>query len=211
MPEPFDWYEDYTEDEEIGERAEAWMEEALDRFFESPEIDLVPEDLREPMWINLVRDFAHSYFRATLSRLTPEELAEILLDIIPRKVSTEASEAFSMIAQLQAFYRFADRAFRASNAGALLEIMTPELTDEMHRHMSDPSYFGMAKSMVMRGVQAGFDMKTEEGMAAAMAAYNHSLISQLNFPPDLTTRLREARTRAKERKKAEKKSRGKKR
>ena len=37
--------------------------------------------------------------------------------------------------------------------------------------------YGMAKSMVMLGNQAGYDMSSEAGLAEFMMAYNRSLLS----------------------------------
>jgi uncharacterized protein YecA (UPF0149 family) len=41
--------------------------------------------------------------------------------------------------------------------------------------MSDSSNFGMAKSFVMMGKEAGYDMTTQEGLNAFMTIYNQSL------------------------------------
>jgi hypothetical protein len=120
-----------------------------------------------------------------------EVLEELLLDIIPRKVVAEPRDALAMVTQLNAFYRFAARAFEASNAAPLLAMPTPELADEMQRRMADPRNFGIAKSLLARGAEAGFDMGTEEGIAAAMADYNRSLVAPRESPAQALSRSRE--------------------
>lgn len=201
----FDWYEDYIdEDEATGDRANAWLKELTALFLASPEAQSVPEDQREPLWLHSVWQYAASLFQVPLSQLDPDQLEEILLETFPSKVSTEASEAFKVTAQLQAFFRFAARAFGASEVQPLLELLTPELTEEMHQRMADPSYYGMAKSLVMQAIEAGYDVSTQEGMEQAMAAYN---LSMLGLGPTVEDRLKEARLRARQRKKEQKKSR----
>jgi hypothetical protein len=44
--------------------------------------------------------------------------------------------------------------------------------------MDDPSKFGMAKSFVMMGRQAGFDMTKEDDIDAFMHRYNASILAQ---------------------------------
>ena len=41
--------------------------------------------------------------------------------------------------------------------------------------MQEPTNFGMAKSFVLMGKEAGFDMESPEGMQAWVAAYNATL------------------------------------
>ena len=45
----------------------------------------------------------------------------------------------------------------------------------LETELSDTSNYGMAKSMIMSGHKAGYDMSSEAGLAEFMMAYNRSL------------------------------------
>jgi hypothetical protein len=45
----------------------------------------------------------------------------------------------------------------------------------LERELADPENFGSAKSMVMLGMERGFDMSTEEGINAWFSQYNQEL------------------------------------
>lgn len=177
---PFDWNEDYVDDDgEIDEeRARAWLDEALQLFDASPEAAALTDAQCEIPWLDTVQDYAINYCGVPLARMGPDDLDEILLDVFPRKVSTEPDQAGPIVAQLRAFFAFGKRQFGARGTDALLAALTPELAAEMQRQMADPSNFGMAKSMVMGAQAAGFDTSTEEGMREAMMAYNRSLAAE---------------------------------
>jgi len=63
------------------------------------------------------------------------------------------------------------------------------------RNSRDPRYWGMAKSFMMSGKQAGYDMATEKGIATYMEDYNRGLMGDAKSAPELEGRAREPRRR----------------
>jgi hypothetical protein len=89
--------------EELDAEARAPLEDELvRRFVASPEA----KTLSDVQACHFVMDFAARYFGATIATLSPAELREIVFEIIPRKVSIEASAARWIIEEARAFYAF---------------------------------------------------------------------------------------------------------
>ena len=62
--------------------------------------------------------------------------------------------------------------------------MLAEIEPKFNTIMNDPSNFGMAKSFMMMGQQAGFDMTDQNQMNEFLLAYNENKIkAQSNIPP----------------------------
>lgn len=203
----FDWYDPYVdEDGEIDDdRARAWIDAAMERLLAAPEGQALGLTDEDHVWIGMIQQYAHLYLGSTLSRLTVEGLEELLLDVVPRKVVMEPAEAPALVAQLRALYAFARRAFDATEAEDLLEVLTVQTTAEVARRLGDPSYFGMAKSFVTSGQRAGFDMTSEEGMAQWALLQNLSALLESEKPH----RSPKDRAKAKARRKMQRKSRKK--
>jgi hypothetical protein len=146
-------------DEHIAGEFEA---ELMKRFAESPEA----EHMDEIGWAGSVLEYGRVYEGVTVTTMGKRELSRVLLDIFPRKVSCEPSSAPEIVEELRAFWSFVRREFGLSNADECLAILDHEMGRTMERELADPRNFGMAKSFVMGGMAAGFDMTTEEGMGA---------------------------------------------
>jgi len=116
----------------------------------------------------LVLHYAAEQIGMTAASLGPAELAEIVFEIIPRKVAIEAREAQGIVAELRAFYRFLQREFALAQAEPCLRVLGGDAATRLEEALSDPRNFGMAKSMVMAGREAGADVETEEGLRAWM-------------------------------------------
>jgi hypothetical protein len=54
----------------------------------------------------------------------------------------------------------------------MLARLTPQAARRLERALQEPANFGMAKSFVLLGQQAGFDMESPEGMRTWVEAYN---------------------------------------
>ena len=207
----FDWYDPYIdEDGEIDhDRAQAWMDAAMKRLLSAPEGQALGLTDEDPVWIGMIQMYAHLYRRRTLARLSVEDLEELLLDVVPRKVVMEPAEAPALVAQLRALYTFARRAFEATEAEDLLEVLTDQTTAEVARRLGDPSYFGMAKSFVTSGQRAGFDMTSEEEMAKWAFLQNLSALIESEAARERPYRSSKERAKAKARRKMQRKSRKK--
>jgi hypothetical protein len=151
--------------EEIDADARRPLEhELVRRFAASPEA----KTLADIQSLGFVMDFAADYFNATIATLSPSELREIVFDLIPRKVSIDASAASCIIEENRAFFAFLQREFGLEQADACLRVLSGDAVKRLEVALSDTSNFGMAKSLVMGGREAGFDMSSKEGIEAWM-------------------------------------------
>ena len=130
------------------------------RFLASPEA----KGLDDRQSYEFVMDYAADYFGATIATLRPSELRRIIFEIVPRKLSIEASAASAIIAENRAFYAFLKRAFGLEQADACLRVFAGDAARKLEAELSNPGNFGMAKSLFMAGREAGFDMDTQEGI-----------------------------------------------
>jgi len=155
-------------DEIDGEARNELEDELVQRFVASPEA----ERLAEVGACHFVMDYAADYFGVTIAKLKPADLREILFDIIPRKVSIDASKASWIIEETRAFYVFLKRELGLAQADACLRVLGGDATDKLRAALSDPAKFGMAKSVFMQGSEAGFDMSSKQGVDAFIREAN---------------------------------------
>lgn len=177
------------QDDEIDPEARELLEDELvRRFAESPEA----MNLDEIHACRFVMDFASNYFGHTIATLGASELREIIFDIIPRKVSIEASKARWIIEENRAFYGFLKREYKLKQADACLEVLGGTAIEKLEAALSDSSNFGMAKSLFMAGTDAGFDMQSKEGIEAWMQSVQGKplplsvRLPSLDLPPPAT-------------------------
>lgn len=162
---------------EIDPDARAPLEDELvRRFAASPEA----RGLSEIQAYRLVMEFAAAYFGATIATLRPSELREIIFQVIPRKVSIGAPEARWIIEENRAFYTFLKREFGLKRADACLRVLGGDAIGKLEAALSERNNFGLAKSLVMAGREAGFDMDTPEGIEAWMQA-----VQGMPLPPSV--------------------------
>jgi hypothetical protein len=155
-------------------------DELVRRFAASPEAKM----LTNIQSCRFVMDFAADYFNATVATLGPSELREIMFDVIPRKLSIDASAAGWIIEETRAFYAFLKREFGLEQADACLRMLDGDAVRKLEAALSDTSKFGMAKSLVMGGREAGFDMDSKEGIEAWMRVMqSQSLPASVHLPP----------------------------
>jgi hypothetical protein len=117
---------------------------------------------------HLIMNFAADYFGATIATLQAPELREIVFEIIPRKVSVDAAAARGIIDEGRAFYAFLARECALPQADACLRELGGDAVRKLEAALSDSGNFGMAKSLLMGGHEAGFDMSSREGIEAWM-------------------------------------------
>jgi hypothetical protein len=177
-------------DEEYGELDEAAFEEYIDHlmeaFAESPEAQPVIEQYGQVSWAGMMMEYAMHYPGVTPPEMSVGDFEEVVFEIIPRKVSTEASSAGAIIAELKAFWEYLRRAYQLKNADKILAKLTPAAVPRLERELANPRNFGMAKSFFMQGQELGFDMTTQEGLDAFMNFYNSRLLeSPMAGPADV--------------------------
>lgn len=153
------------DDDEIDYDArEALEDELVRRFAASPEA----KELDEIHACRFVMDLGANYFGQTIATLGASDLRKVLFELVPRKVSIEASEARSIVEEIRAFYAFLKREFGFKQADSCLKVLGGNAVKKLEAGLSDSSNFGMAKSLVTAGADAGFDMQSTEGLEAWM-------------------------------------------
>ena len=156
----------------IEKKASQYQDELALLFEQSPEGQALISEGVEPGWASMMIDFGINYLSVTPPHMSAAGLREILFDIFPRKVSTDADEANDIVRELRAFWQFLQREFQLANADACLKVLDDRAARELKKKLGDPANFGIAKSFFMMGLERGFDMTSEEGLNKWMETYN---------------------------------------
>ncbi|GAP99850.1 hypothetical protein [Leptolyngbya sp. NIES-2104] len=107
---------------------------------------------------------------------------------LPRKVTIlDPSEAEDAIPELVAFWRFLQRQYNLRSANAIVKYLE-SIATQFPGMMSDPARGGIAKTLMMMGHQAEFDMTNSQGIEAFQQQYTASL--DLNSPDSSANPLR---------------------
>lgn len=172
---PFDIHQepfDPETGEYLEEEAAQYQQQLMELFAQSPEALALPEEYGDIVWADFMMEFGFGYLGVSPAQMSRGALEEVLFDLFPRKISAPAEDAPEIIHVLRAFWKFLKREFALPNADACLQVLDDEAIDELQEEMSDPANFGMAKSIVMMGMERGFDMTTEEGIAEWFGTFN---------------------------------------
>jgi hypothetical protein len=158
------------------DRAEDYIDELMEAFGQSPEGQAVAEEDSRAGWAAMLMDYGFRYLGLSVAEMSASDVREVVFEIFPSKVSTDAESAGEVVAELKAFWSFLLRAYSLPNAAKILEIFSGDAEERLRQELSDSSNFGPAKSFFMMGQQAGFDMTTQEGCDEFVRAYNASLL-----------------------------------
>jgi hypothetical protein len=158
-----------------GERVEKYIDGLMGEFVASAEAQPVFDQYGNSGWPAMMMEYAINYPGVTPSEMSPDDFNEVVFELFPRKVSTEPESAPAIVAELRAFWSFLQRQYGLANAKPILASLTDASVRRLERELANPANFGMAKSLIMRGMQAGFDMTTQKGIDEFTAAYNSSL------------------------------------
>jgi hypothetical protein len=154
------------EDGDIGdfEKRQPLEDDLVRAFLASPEGGAVSEIEGH----RLLMQYAADYIGASIVTLKAREVRTLLFEIIPRKVSVAPSAASAIIEDCRAFYRFLKHHFGLAQAAECLRVLGPSAGKKLEQALADPRNFGMAKSLLMAGAEAGFDIHSKEGIEAWM-------------------------------------------
>lgn len=137
--------------------------ELLRRFAAAPEA----AGIDDPWIVSLALNLAAHHFAATAATLDAELLGELLYDIMPSKVMVGADDAEEIVAQLRAFYTWLGREHGLAEAAECLAYLDGEgLIEDLAEALEDRASFGIGKTMLAAGREAGFDIDTEDGLRA---------------------------------------------
>ncbi len=173
----FDKDADYLEESAIN-----CQDQLMKLFAASPEGQGLLNEGHDLGWASMMLEFGISYIGVTPPQMSPTNLEEIVFEIFPRKVSAPPEEAGEAILQLQAFWRFLQSKFGLKNAEACLKVVADKAIPRLEKEMGDPANFGIAKSMVMMGLERGFDISTLEGMQAWTDTYDNEIKAGTGLP-----------------------------
>jgi hypothetical protein len=144
----------------------------MELFAASPEGQAIKETGTELGWAGAMIHYAINYPGVTPPMMTVSDLEEVTYSLFPRKVITERGDGAEIIQELRAFWLFLERVYQLPQAKQMLACLTPQAARRLERALQEPANFGMAKSFVLMGMEAGFDMESPEGMRAWVEAYN---------------------------------------
>jgi len=156
----------------LEEKAVRYEQALMDQFAASPEGQAITQTGTELGWARALIHYAITYPGATPPTMTTSDLEEVVFGLFPRKVITERGDAAEIIQELRAFWHFLQRVYQVPQAKQMLAHLTPQAARRLERELQEPANFGMAKSFVLMGKEAGFDMESPEGMQAWVKAYN---------------------------------------
>jgi len=163
----------------LEEKAVHYEHALMDQFAASPEGQAISQTGTELGWAGAMIHYAINYPGVTPPRMTANDLEEVTYSLFPRKVITERGDGAEIIQELRAFWHFLQRVYQLPQAKLILACLTPQAARRLERVLQEPTNFGMAKSFVLMGKQAGFDMESPEGMHAWVEAYNATVAPTL--------------------------------
>ena len=164
--------EEYVTDDHF----DAWLDELIHRFYESPEAAVLLD--LDGSFLDLILRLALDYEGVVPADIDSGTLQVLLLHLFPRKVSIDPNTAGALVREAEAFFRFAGREFGAERAEQCCRVLDERLAAELARRLGDPSRFGMAKSFFGAGKAAGFDMSSQQGLDAFVLAQNAARLAE---------------------------------
>jgi hypothetical protein len=166
------------EDDEVdSDRRIELQDELVKRFCASPEA----KSLTDVESCHLVMNMGAEHLGKTIASLDADDLDEIIFELFPEKVSIDASEASWIVEENRAFFGFLKREYGFEQADACLRVLGGDAAKRLERALSDRRNFGMAKSLMMAGRDAGFDVSSREGVEAWMKQFQGG-----SLPPSFT-------------------------
>jgi Plasmid pRiA4b ORF-3-like protein len=161
------------------EALDDYVEESIDEFVETKEgkAYLAAYPAMEEFvgsWIYQLLYLGYSYESVTLPNMTKVHVEEIVTKLFPRKILLGSpDEADTAIPELLAFWQFLDRVYQHSHAPQIVTLLQ-QLQPKFNAIMNDASNFGIGKSFIAQGMNAGFDLTTHEGLEAYRSQYNQT-------------------------------------
>lgn len=99
----------------------------------------------------LLMELGFNYLNITVASCLPEDLQEVLYELIPRKVMITSDAAGAIVDDLIAFYRFLKREYRHPIADECLAVLGPAAKITLCDALDDDSKFGIGKSTLSQG------------------------------------------------------------
>jgi hypothetical protein len=163
-------------------RVQAYIDGLMVEFAASPEAQPFLETEDGLGWAGMMMEYGFSHLGVSPARMSRRDFHEVVFELFPRKVSVEPDSAAAIVSELGAFWQFVRRQYGLPNADQILAALDNTAAQRLRKELADPSNYGMAKSFVMLGQEAGFDMTTQEGLEQFQLLYNSQLLAN-HVPP----------------------------
>lgn len=174
---------DHTTGDYLEEQAQSYREQLLALFSQSPEGQTLKGQEEEDMgWAGTMLELGINYLGVTPAQMAPAQFRELLFDVFPRKVSVPATEAPHLVRELRLFWQFIEREFGLPNAAGNLNVLNEQSVERLQEELDNPANFGFAKSILMEGLERGFDLSSQAGMEEWMNTYNAEIVGQAGLP-----------------------------
>jgi len=162
---------------------EEFQQELLERFAQSPEgQQRLEADPDMGFWAAQLMYYGYQYEGAVLPRMTVGDVQTVVTELFPRKISLESPEhADDAIPELVAFWKYLKREFTCRTPMPCWTFCMRWGRLPWHDERSIELRHG--EVVLCDGQAAGFDMTTEEGLTAFMAAYNMGQLGRQSPPP----------------------------
>jgi hypothetical protein len=156
-------------------RLEAYIDGLMEEFAASPEANTLLDAGVRLGWSATLIEYGVTYCGVTPPIMSVLDFREVVFELFPRKVSTEAESASDIVTELRAFWQFVQRQYGLRNASQILAELDGAAVEILRHELADPANYGLAKSFIMRGMQAGYDMTTQQGLDEFLRVYNRQL------------------------------------
>ena len=168
---------------------ESYIDDIVKQFSQSPEGQAHAVQYPEiGSWIFYLIDFGYKYEGFVLSQMTKDDMKTMMEDLLPRKVAlANKSEAEDAVPELVAFWSFLEREYNFKNAKGIINYLL-SINDKFPDWMFDPARGGIAKNFFLSGIEAGFDMSSQEGMNTFKEIYNTQLDKKSLLPMTSNTK-----------------------
>jgi hypothetical protein len=138
-------------------------------------------------WIYQLLYLGRNYELVTLPQMTKSHIKGIVTKLFPRKIILgDPDEADTAIPELLAFWQFIQRVYKLPQAKQILALLK-QLQPEFKEIMNDTSNFGIGKSLMVDGLQAGFDLTQQVDLDAYKSSQNQ--VNRSINPLNLNTLL----------------------
>ena len=135
----------------------------------------VKADPEGGQWIGTFIEMAYQYGEMTLPRMTKADVEVVMEQILPAKLTLpDRSDCDDAISELVAFWTFLKQEYKLRSAGAIAKYLS-SIEGKFTDWMFDPHRGGISKRFILQGLEAGYDMQTQEGVEAFQKVYNDRL------------------------------------
>ena len=126
--------------------------------------------------------YLYSFFALSLKDLNNDNLEEMCLEILPRKVSAEISYFKALTPVLTNFFSFLSKRGVMGDVSSL-NLRLHEIQEDIIENATNPQNWGMAKSFVMDAIASEVDMDNQEEFLRFLnfKMYQHNLKQSVNY------------------------------